>query len=60
MDNHPGMTVATYNGLMAANKVLIITTTDIYAEQGLKAMLEYFSSIKEERKKDDIYYDEVY
>lgn len=58
MDNHPGMTVATYNGLMAANKVLIITTTDIYAEQGLKAMLEYFSSIKEERKKDDIYYDE--
>ena len=58
MDNHPGMTVATYNGLMAANKVLIITTTDIYAMQGLKAMLEYFSSIKEERKKDDIYYDE--
>ena len=58
MYNHPGMTVATYNGLMAANKVLIITTTDIYAMQGLKAMLEYFSSIKEERKKDDIYYDE--
>ena len=51
MDNHPGMTVATYNGLMAANKVLIITTTDIYAMQGLKAMLEYFSSIKEERKR---------
>ena len=58
MDNHPGMTVATYNGLMAANKVIIVTTTDIYAEQGLKSMIQYLNEIKKERKHSDNDYDE--
>ena len=50
MDNHPGITVATYNGLMAANLVIIVTDTNIYAKQGLDTMIEYLNAIKIDRK----------
>ena len=58
IDNHPGINVATYNGLMATNSVIIVTTTDYYAEQGLKAMIKELENVKKDRMNYDEDYDE--
>lgn len=58
LDNHPGINVATYNGLMATNSVIIVTTTDYFAEQGLKTMMEEFKNAKKDRMNYDEDYDE--
>lgn len=58
IDNHPGINVATYNGLMATNSVIIVTTTDYYAEQGLKAMIKELENVKKDRMNYDKDYDE--